>query len=116
MPKLPKMDARTAARLDEWSRVFGLQENARTQDEWDWLEVEYHRQQQEAEIWAENAWLRAAEAGTPEDWAEEDRERELDAYAHDARMESDAEWAAEEAYIAGCNRDAARWMGTHRLA
>ncbi len=37
---------------------------------------------QEGEIWAENAWLRAAEAGDPETWAEEDRAREIDAYAY----------------------------------
>lgn len=27
------------------------------------------------EVWAEGAWLRAAEAGTPDTWADEDRER-----------------------------------------
>jgi hypothetical protein len=32
-----------------------------------------------AELYAENAWLRAAEAGTPETWAEEDHERMLEA-------------------------------------
>lgn len=37
-------------------------------------------EQQQAEIHAENAWLRAAEAGGPDDWREEQRERELDAF------------------------------------
>ena len=32
-----------------------------------------------AETYAENAWLRAAEAGTPESWSDEDREREMEA-------------------------------------
>jgi hypothetical protein len=36
--------------------------------------------QQAAEIWAENAWLRAAEAGSPEDWREEQMEREREAF------------------------------------
>lgn len=31
--------------------------------------------QQEGEIWAENAWLRTAEAGTPDTWREEELER-----------------------------------------
>jgi hypothetical protein len=30
---------------------------------------------QAREIWAEDAWLRAAEAGTPETWREEELER-----------------------------------------
>jgi hypothetical protein len=37
-------------------------------------------EQQAAEIWAENAWLRAAEAGSPEDWREEQMEREREAF------------------------------------
>jgi hypothetical protein len=35
--------------------------------------------QQAAEIWAENAWLRAAEAGTPDTWRDEDLERMAEA-------------------------------------
>ena len=42
-------------------------------------EDEWH-QQQSSEIHAENAWLRAAEAGSPADWAEEQREREMEAF------------------------------------
>jgi hypothetical protein len=36
----------------------------------------------DAEIWAENAWLRAAEAGTPDTWADEDRERAIEFYGY----------------------------------
>lgn len=32
------------------------------------------------EMWAEDAWLRAAEAGTPDTWREEDLERMSEAY------------------------------------
>jgi len=35
-----------------------------------------------AEIYAEGAWLRAAEAGTPDTWADEDRERMIDALGY----------------------------------
>jgi hypothetical protein len=35
--------------------------------------------EQAAEIDAENAWLRAAEAGTPDTWAEENLERMIEA-------------------------------------
>ena len=34
------------------------------------------RDQQAAEVWAENAWLRAAEAGDPASWEDEQRERQ----------------------------------------
>lgn len=34
---------------------------------------------QAAEIYAEDAWLRAAEAGTPETWEEENRDRMIEA-------------------------------------
>lgn len=36
-------------------------------------------EQQAQEIWAENAWLRAAEAGTSETWREEELERMAEA-------------------------------------
>ena len=36
--------------------------------------------QQAAECWAEDGWLRAAEAGTPDTWEDEDRERMIAAY------------------------------------
>lgn len=35
----------------------------------------YREEEARQEAWAENAWLRAAEAGTPDSWAEEDYER-----------------------------------------
>lgn len=38
-----------------------------------------------AEQHAEGAWLRAAEAGTPDTWAEEERERMMDFYREDGR-------------------------------
>jgi hypothetical protein len=39
-------------------------------------------QQAAAELYAENAWLRAAEAGTPETWREEDFDRMVDALGY----------------------------------
>jgi hypothetical protein len=41
--------------------------------------AEQQRQQAADEIWAENAWLRAAEAGTPDTWREEELERMAEA-------------------------------------
>lgn len=41
--------------------------------------LEDQLQQQLAEIWAENAWLRAAEAGDPATWHEDDLERMAEA-------------------------------------
>ncbi len=38
--------------------------------------------QQQAEIWAEDAWLRAAEAGTPDTWAEENIARLTEIYGY----------------------------------
>jgi len=35
-----------------------------------------------AEAYAEGAWLRAAEAGNPDTWAEEDRERQIAIYGY----------------------------------
>lgn len=41
--------------------------------------TEDHRLQQEAEIYAENGWLRAAEAGTPDTWRDEELARMAEA-------------------------------------
>jgi hypothetical protein len=41
--------------------------------------AEGQRQQQADEIWAEDAWLRAAEAGDPATWREEELERMAEA-------------------------------------
>ena len=38
-------------------------------------DCEWDAQEARAEIYAEDAWLRAAEAGTPDTWREEDLER-----------------------------------------
>ena len=47
--------------------------------------------QQAAECWAEDGWLRAAEAGTPDTWADEDRERMIAAYGPRRRGGSELE-------------------------
>lgn len=41
-------------------------------------EDEWLAQEQQSEIDAENAWLRHAEAGCPDTWADEEREKELE--------------------------------------
>lgn len=47
-----------------------------------WFQLEDDRTQAAAEAYAEGAWLRAAEAGTLETWAEEDRDRLIDLYGY----------------------------------
>lgn len=54
------------------------------------IATEIFAEQHVEEIWAESGWLRAAEAGNPDTWADEDRARDVDALLQPAPVDQEA--------------------------
>ena len=98
---------------EEWAMDFDPEQHWAAREACEKAEAEEHdldeleqeamdaKAEYEAEMWAENAWLRAAEAGHPADYnpVEEDRERMLEWHyelARQAARDRDADAAYDE--------------------